>query len=86
MIDEVVIVSKKRAKEMIDESQGDFIVLSKANFPSVKITKESGKVFVEKTPSNIKYSDNNIFGILSMEESISNSVIHNILFAQDKTE
>lgn len=81
MIDEVIIVSKKRAKEMIDESPGDYIVLSKANFPSARVSKEKGKSFVEKS-EQIKYYDNDIFGMLSMQENIADTVIHNILFAQ----
>lgn len=84
MIDEVIIVSKKRAKEMIDESPGDYIVFSKMNFPSVKLSKKNGKSFLEKSEL-IKYFDNDIFGMLSMQESIADTVIHSILFAQKES-
>lgn len=84
MIDELIIVSKKKAKQMIDESPGDFIVFSKMNFPSVKLSKETGKSFLDKS-EQIKYSDNDIFGILSMQESIADTVIHDILFAQSES-
>lgn len=85
MIDGVIIVSKKRAKEMIDEAPGDYVVLSRANFPSVKITKDKGKIYLEKTKDKIKYSDNDIFGILSLEDDLNESIIQNILFAQRNT-
>lgn len=87
----MILVSKEEAKRMIDESPSEMIVISTINpvtlihGTSKKVKKKKGKSLVDKA-TEIKYQNNDFFGMLSLygvlEKNMDTNVIHNISFPQ----
>lgn len=92
MTENVILVSKERAKQLIDESPCDMILITTINtitFQHTKnkrIKKRSGAALINKA-KEIKYQNNDFFGTLSLygitEPKVEASTIHNILFPQE---
>lgn len=89
MTDKVILVSKERAKQLIDESPCDMVMITTINTITFqhskpnKIKKKNGVSLINKA-SEIKYQDNDFFGTLSLYgiAEINKEIIHNILFPQ----
>ena len=87
----MILESKEEAKKMIDASPSELIVISTINpvtyvhGKSKKIKKKKGKSLVDKA-TEIKYQDNDFFGMLSLygvlDKNMDTRVIHNISFPQ----
>lgn len=93
----IMIVTKEKAKRMIDDAPGDFVIVSRIDTrthksePNKRIEKNVGKKMIDISKS-ISYHNENIFGILSCmpiqgnggnkdEDELMN-FLHNIIFPQ----
>ncbi len=92
MTENVILVSKERAKQLIDESPCDMVLITTVNTITFqhsnnkRVKKRSGVALINKA-KEIKYQDNDFFGTLSLygisEPKVEKNTIHNILFPQE---
>lgn len=89
MIDGFMIVSKEKAKQMIDDAPGDMVIITSMDVKSLthynneKKSKEKSKKLID-IAQEVGYQNNNIFGIICLEKekTIDQHKIQNILFSQ----
>lgn len=89
MIDGFMIVSKEKAKQMIDDAPGDMVIITSMDVKSLthynneKKSKERSKKLID-IAKEVGYQNNNIFGIICLEKekTIDQHKIQNILFSQ----
>lgn len=91
MTENVILVSKEKAKQLIDESPCDMVLITTVNTITFqhtrnkKVKKRNGEALINKA-KEIKYQDNDFFGTLLLygvvEPKINTNTIHNILFPQ----
>lgn len=92
MTENVILVSKEKAKQLIDESPCKMVLIATINPNTMKhgktnkIQKKRGEHLINMA-KEITYQDNDFFGTLSLygirEQKIETSLIQNILFPQE---